>query len=303
MTRQAVVTVGSFDGLHLGHRTVLEEIATRARRTGSRSLVVTFVPHPLEIVNPQAAPQRLTMDDERRELFAQSPVDAVAFLPFTRTLSQYSPEEFVRLLAERFRLRELVIGHDHGFGRGRTGDEHLLQALGAVMGFAVDIVPPVQVDGREVSSTLIRRAVAGGDLATARRHLGRDYGMIGEVVRGAGRGRSLGFPTINIASPDRRKLLPPDGVYAVRVEWDGGRAGGMMHVGPRPTFGDADRTLEAHLFGAPPGLYGRTVKVSWVARLRDVRAFPTPHALREQLGRDRVAARIVLGVPPDGATD
>jgi riboflavin kinase/FMN adenylyltransferase len=303
MSRDAVVTVGSFDGLHLGHQAVLAEIAARARRTSGRSLVVTFAPHPLEIVNPQAAPRRLTLDDERRELFAQTPVDAVAFLPFTRTLSQYSPEEFVRLLLERFHLRELVIGHDHGFGRGRAGDERVLQRLGRELGFAVDVVPAVQVDGREVSSTLVRRALAGGDLATARRHLGRDYSMVGDVVRGAGRGGAvLGFPTINIAVPDRRKLLPPDGVYAVRVEWASGASGGMMNMGPRPTFDDMAPTIEAHLFGGTPELYGRAVKIAWVARLRDTRAFPSAAALREQLQRDRIAALTALGVPHTHAT-
>lgn len=298
-----VLTVGSFDGLHLGHRAVLAEIAARARRTGGRSLVVTFVPHPLEVVNPQAAPPRLTLDDERRELFAQSPVDAVAFLPFTRQLSQYSPEDFVELLLRRFMLRELVIGHDHGFGRGRSGDERLVRELGRVRGFSVDVVGAVRVDGREVSSTLIRRAIAGGDLATAARHLGRPYAMLGEVVRGEGRGRTLGFPTINIEVPDRRKLLPPHGVYAVRVEWAGGQSGAMMHMGPRPTFGDARPTLEAHLFAAAPDLYGTSVKVSWIARLRDVRAFPDAAALRVQLAADRAAALAALGVPSGGATD
>jgi len=300
--RDTVVTVGSFDGLHLGHRAVLAEIAERARRAGRHSLVVTFVPHPLEVVNPHAAPPRLTLDDERRELFAQSPVDAVAFLPFTRHLSQYSPEAFVELLLERFGMRDLVIGHDHGFGRGRSGDERLLQTLGAARGFSVDVVGAIRVDGREVSSTLIRRALAGGDLATAARHLGRPYSMIGEVVRGEGRGRTLGFPTINIEVPDRRKLLPPDGVYAVRVEWPHGQSGAMMHMGPRPTFGDTRPTLEAHLFGAAPDLYGAAVKVSWMARLRDVRAFAGPDALRAQLLLDREEALAALAVPSNGAT-
>jgi riboflavin kinase/FMN adenylyltransferase len=294
---QVVLTVGSFDGLHRGHQAVLEEIADRARRTGRRSVAVTFTPHPLEVVNPQAAPPLLTLDDERRELFAQSPVDAVAFLPFTRTLSRYSPEAFVDLLRRRFRLRELVIGHDHGFGRGRAGDVRLLQELGARDGFAVDVVPPVEVDGREVSSTLVRRAVAGGDLETAARHLGRRYGMTGTVVAGAGRGRGLGYPTINVEVADRRKLLPPDGVYAVRAEWPHGAAAGMMHMGPRPTYDETARTLEAHLFDTAEDLYGRVVKITWVARLRDVMRFPDPDALRRQLDRDRVAALGALGVP------
>jgi riboflavin kinase/FMN adenylyltransferase len=298
MNGRTVVTVGSFDGLHLGHRAVLTEIARRARRSGHRSLVVTFTPHPLEIVNPQAAPPLLTLDDERRELLAQSPVDAVAFMPFTRELSLYPPEQFVRLLLERFALAELVIGHDHGFGRGRAGDMRLLQRLGATLGFAVDVVSAIAVDGREVSSTLIRRALAGGDLGTAARHLGRPYSMTGTVARGAARGRGLGYPTINVAVPDSRKLLPPDGVYAVRAEWAGGTAGGMMHIGPRPTFAEADRTLEAHLFDRDDDLYGATVKITWLARLRDVMDFGSPEALRRQLEHDASTARRILAVPP-----
>jgi riboflavin kinase/FMN adenylyltransferase len=298
MNGQTIVTAGSFDGLHLGHRAVLEEIAARARRTGCRSLAVTFTPHPLEVVNPQAAPPLLTLDDERRELFAQSPVDAVVFLPFTRELSHYPPEAFVRLLLDRFALVELVIGHDHGFGRGRAGDMRLLQQLGGELGFAVDVVRAVTVDGKEVSSTLIRRALAGGDLDTAARHLGRRYSMTGTVVRGAARGRELGYPTINVAGPDARKLLPPDGVYAVRVEWADGAADGMMHIGPRPTFGDAARSLEVHLFDRGGDLYDVTVKVTWVARLRDVTNFASVEGLRRQLERDREAARRALAVPP-----
>jgi len=301
MNGRTVVTVGSFDGLHLGHRAVLEEIAARARRSGHRSIVVTFTPHPLEIVNPQAAPPLLTLDDERRELFAQSPVDAVAFIPFTRELSHYPPERFVQLLLDRFALVELVIGHDHGFGRGRAGDMRLLQQLGAQRGFAVDVVPAVSVDGREVSSTLIRRALAGGDLATAARLLGRPYSMTGTVIRGVARGRELGYPTINVAVPDPRKLLPPDGVYAARVEWAGGTAGAMMHIGPRPTFAEAGRSLEAHLFDRGEDLYDRVVKITWVARLRDVREFGSAEALRRQLERDAAAARRALAVPR-GAT-
>jgi riboflavin kinase/FMN adenylyltransferase len=298
MSPPTVVTVGSFDGLHLGHRAVLAEIAQRAARTGRRSLAVTFTPHPLEIVNPPAAPPLLTLDDERRELFAQSPVDSVAFIPFTRELSQYPPERFVHLLLERFALVELVIGHDHGFGRGRAGDMRLLLQLGAERGFGVDVVPAVTVDGREVSSTLIRRAVAGGDLDTAARHLGRRYSMTGIVERGASRGRALGYPTINVAVPDRRKLLPPDGVYAARVEWADGAAAAMMHMGPRPTFGEAGRSIEAHLLENGRELYGETVKITWMARLRDVISFASSQELRSQLQRDAATARRVLAVPP-----
>jgi len=293
----SVITVGTFDGVHLGHHRVLEEIAERARRSGRRSLLVTFEPHPLEIVNPPAAPPLLTLAHERREVLAQSELDAVVILRFTRELSQLSAEEFVRLLMRRYHLRELVIGFDHGMGRGRTGDVAVLRDLGRRLDVAVDVVEAVAVDGRSVSSTLIRRAIAGGDLAHAARFLGRPYSLTAPVVPGAGRGRTIGYRTINLELPDHRKLLPPDGVYAVRVEWARGTSGGMMHQGPRPTFGDARRSIEVHLFDPvpdAPDLYGQQVKLSWVSRLREVQAFASAQALRHQLDNDFAAARAAL---------
>jgi len=286
-----VVTVGTFDGVHLGHLAVLREIASRARAAGRHSLLVTFEPHPLEVVNPQAAPLLLTTGPERREVLAQTELDYAAFLRFDRTLASYEPERFVReILLERCRMKELVIGHDHGFGRGRSGDVETLSRLGATDGFAVDIVGSVEVGGHAVSSTAIRRAVAGGDLGTARRLLGRPYAVSGRVVPGAGRGRTLGIPTINVAEVPDRKLLPPDGVYAAIVEWRNGRAGGMLNQGPRPTFGESSRSLEVNLFGVDENLYGDWVRVEWVERLREIRSFTSPAALKKQLERDRAVA-------------
>jgi riboflavin kinase/FMN adenylyltransferase len=292
--RGTVATVGTFDGVHLGHRQVLQEIARRAGRAGRRSLLVTFEPHPMEVVNPRAAPPLLTLRDERAEYLAQCELDIVVFMTFTRALSQYSPEAFVQLLYDRFHMRELVIGHDHGFGRGRAGDVALLRRLGQRLGFDVDVVEEVDVAGRPVSSTLVRRAVAGGDLETAARQLGRPYSLIGRVVRGSRRGHNLGYPTINLARPDPRKLLPPDGVYAVTAEWRAGRAAGMMHQGPRPTFGDSGRSIEIHLFDVDAELYDVTVKISWIARLRDVREFRSTDDLKQQLDKDFAAARAAL---------
>lgn len=282
-----VVTVGSFDGMHRGHLAVLEEIASRAEAIACRSLLVTFEPHPMEVVNPAAAPLRLTTPVERLEVLAQTPLDAVAILRFDEALRGRDPEAFVReVLVARFGVRELVIGEDHGFGRGRAGDVRTLRDLGARLGFSVDVVPPVQDDGQAISSTRVRQAVAAGELATAARLLGRPYAMTAEVERGAGRGRTIGVPTANLRTPPR-KQLPPDGVYAVRVEWAGGRALGMLNQGPRPTVGDPARTVEVHLFDVAPDLYGAVVRLEWVAWLRDVRRFENLEALRRQLGEDR----------------
>jgi len=294
MTPETVITVGTFDGVHLGHHRVLEEIAERARNSGRRSLLVTFDPHPLEVVNPQAAPPLLTVGRERYEILAQSKLDLLVMLAFDRRLSQYTPEQFVRLLIERFGLRELVIGHDHGFGKGRAGDAELLRVLGRELGFAVDVVPEVAVDNRPVSSSRVRRAVAGGDLETAARLLARPYSALATVVRGVTRGRRLGFRTVNLELADPRKLLPPDGVYAVRGEWGRTAATGMMHQGGRPTFGEEERSLEVHLLDVNEDLYGQEVKVSWVTRLRDVRQFPSAESLAEQLARDLEATRAAL---------
>jgi len=289
-----VVTVGSFDGVHIGHGAVLREIAARARAAGRASVLVTFEPHPMEIVNPAAAPLLLTTPVERREILAQSELDYAVILRFDERLRAMSPEAFVGMLRERLRLRELVIGEDHGFGRGRAGDVATLKVLGSRFGFAVDVVPPVRdaVAGI-VSSSRIRTAIAHGDLGLARRMLGRPFTLTGVVAPGARRGRSIGVPTVNLPVP-LRKALPPDGVYAVWVEWPRGRAGGMLNQGPRPTVGDLARTIEAHLFDFDGDLYGAWVRIEWVARIRDTRRFESLDALRAQLAEDEITARALL---------
>src|SRR5207247_457214 len=198
------------------------------------------------------------------------------------------------VLRARFGMQELVLGYDHGFGRGRAGDVEMVRRLAREDGFAMDVVPAVTDDGQAISSSLIRTAVAHGDLASAERGLGRPYSLRAVVERGAGRGRTIGVPTINLTSPDPRQLLPPDGVYAVRGEVDGTRSAGMMNQGPRPTFGVHARGLEIHLFAFSGDLYGVTVTVEWVRRLRDTRTFPSRQALVDQIERDAVAARAVL---------
>jgi riboflavin kinase/FMN adenylyltransferase len=307
----SVVTVGTFDGVHLGHHAVLEEMTHRANASGRTSILVTFEPHPLEVVNPAAAPPRLTTADERLEVLVTSAIDRVVTLHFDRAMAAMQPDEFVdQILIGRCGMSELVIGHDHGFGRGRQGGVDTLRALGETRGFPVVVVPPVTIaGGATVSSTVIRRAVAGGDLGSAAKHLGREYAFLGTVERGAQRGRTLGFPTLNFAmSP--RKLLPPDGVYAVVVDTPAGRFGGMMNQGHRPTFNDGRRLLEVHLFGYEGDLYHRQLRVTWVAPLRDVRRFDGEAALRQQLEQDRHDAKAALAkahpdleAPPTGLSE
>lgn len=285
---ERVVTVGSFDGVHRGHHAVVEEIAARARLAGRQSLLVTFEPHPIEVVRPAMAPRRLTTAAERLEALATTALDAVAVLRFDDALRAMSAEAFVReVLLGRFGMRELVIGEDHGLGRGRAGDVEVLRQLGSALGFGVDVVRPVlDPSGEAVSSTRIREAVAAGRLDEAAGWLGRRYAVSAGVVRGAGRGRTLGFPTANLAVPPE-KQLPPEGVYAVRVEWRGGQALGMLNQGPRPTVGSATPTLEVHLFDTTADRYGAWLRVEWVGWLRAIRRFDSLDALQGQLREDR----------------
>ena len=291
-----VVTVGTFDGVHCGHRDVLDRLTSRSAATGHASLLLTFEPHPLQVLNPESAPALLTTREEKLELLEPTGLDYVAIVPFTPGLARQSATEFVDdVLIRRFRMSELLVGHDHGFGRGREGDITLLRSLGVSRGFAVDVVTPVLTEsGEAVSSTLVRRAIADRDLDRARALLGRPYSVRGHVVAGASRGRLLGYPTLNIDPDSRRKLLPPDGVYAVQVVGSRGRFDGMMNLGGRPTFGDDRRALEAHLFDADGDFYGDRVEVAFVARLRDTVRFPDPDALVAQLRRDADAARRAL---------
>jgi len=217
-------------------------------------------------------------------------------VPFTPQLAAYSAENFVELILRRcFRLRELLIGYDHGFGRQRAGNVEVLKTLGDRDGFRVEVVDPVSgPDGHSISSTSIRRAIAGGDLHRAAESLGRPYSVSGRVVKGAQRGRTIGFPTLNLGAPPPRKLLPPEGVYAVRVQTPGGPAGGMMNLGPRPTFGDLTTSLEAHLFNTTGDFYDADVRIDFVVRLRETRKFASVEQLSKQLAQDERDARNAL---------
>jgi riboflavin kinase/FMN adenylyltransferase len=291
-----IVTVGTFDGVHRGHLAVLSTLLREADRTGLEPLLVSFEPHPLEVLKPAEAPRLLSPGEERLEALATAGVRRVALLPFTPTLARYTAEDFVdRVLRPAYDMRRLLIGYDHGFGRGRSGDVDTLRRLGESRGFAVDVVPPVIGSaGQAISSSAIRRAITAGDLDSAAEWLGRRYTVAGRVVSGHRRGRLIGYPTLNVEPPSPRKLVPPFGVYAVVVDTLRGRFGGMMNLGPRPTFEDQSMSIEVHLFDADADFYGQRVRVEFVERLRETMRFPSVDALVAQLGRDERAARGAL---------
>jgi riboflavin kinase/FMN adenylyltransferase len=253
-------------------------------------------------VNPVAAPLLLTTSEEKIEVLAETGLEYFAVLPFTHSLASYGAEEFVdEVLRRRFRMTELLIGYDHGFGHRRAGNVNVLKSLGGQRGFDVEVVEAVSLeDGQHVSSTSIRRAIAGGDLERAAAGLGRPYSVSGSVVAGNSRGRDLGFATINLSAVSSRKLLPPEGVYAVMVQTPRGKFGGMMNLGPRPTFGDSELSIEAHLFDVDADFYGMRVRVDFIAFLRETRKFGNAAELVRQLEKDRENA--LLALTPLGGT-
>jgi riboflavin kinase/FMN adenylyltransferase len=291
----AVVTVGTFDGVHRGHHEVLTDLARRADASGRQSVLVTFDPHPLRIVRPAEAPQLLTPTAEKKPLLAESGVHRAVILEFTKELQHLSARDFVtRILLGHLDMRELVIGYDHGFGRGREGSAEMMQELGHELGFAVEVVDAVRLEGEPVSSSRIRRALAAGDVRQAMLCLGRPYSLQGVVVHGQQRGRDLGFPTANISIADPEKLLPLEGIYAV-FGWVGERrVPGLLHLGPRPTFPGDSPTVELYLMDFSGDLYGQELRVELRHRLREIRPYESAEALIAQMRADEVAGRALL---------
>ncbi len=292
------ITVGTFDGVHRGHQDVIARLAARARDRSLESALLTFEPHPLHLLRPESAPQLLTPGREKLDVLTSTGVDLIITLPFTRDIANLDAERFViEILRDRFRMRELLIGHDHGFGRGRAGGVDVLQRLGSELNFPVTVVDPIRdAVGDVISSSSIRRAISSGRLDAASDALGRAYSVVGTVERGEARGRRLGFPTLNLGGIPAVKLLPPEGVYAVRVAYGGTVHGGMLSTGPRPAFGDMRPTFEVHLFDVGGDWYGREVRVDLVARLRDILPFSSADALVARMRDDEREARAALTV-------
>ena len=293
----SVVALGAFDGIHLAHQKILATARTRARALGLRALACTFDPHPLAVLQPERAPVPITELAENLARIAEQGLDTAVVIVFTREFSLLEAEAFVKdVLVGRLKAREVVVGFNHTFGRGARGNARLLAELGPQYGFVAHVIPPLVVDGVVVSSSAIRQALAAGDVAWARKFLGHPYTVRGRVLRGKGRGRQLGFPTANL-KPERELIVPP-GVYAARAAWEGGRAGAVVNVGIRPTFGEGEYWVEAYLLDFAGDLYDSVLVLEFEERIRPEQKFPDVEALRAQVASDVATAARLLGISP-----
>jgi riboflavin kinase/FMN adenylyltransferase len=289
------LAIGVFDGVHLGHRAVIERAVADARKAGGTAVVVTFDPHPIRLLRPQIAPRLLTSTPHKIRLIRALGAEHLLIIPFDRAFAATPPAEFIRALAAAAKpLREICVGFEWSFGKDRAGNLALLEELGRELGFDEVGVPAVEIEGKVVSSTLIRGAVEAGDLATAARFLGREFTLLGTVTKGAQLGRTLGFPTANLSAHNEQ--FPPNGVYAVAVARGAQALWGVANIGIRPTLEKAsgERVIEVHLFDFAEEIYGEDLEITFRRHLRPERKFPSLDALREQIAADAREARAVF---------
>ncbi len=296
----AVVTSGTFDGVHRGHQTILARLTEIAKDSNGQSVLTTYWPHPRTVVSNDSQDLKLlTTLDEKVELLDQAGVDHLVIIPFTRSFSQLSSEEFIQqVLIDKIGTKKLVIGYDHRFGRDRQGGFDYIQAHQSEYGFEVEEIPRQDVEAVGVSSSKIRTALSEGNIHTANLFLGRQYNLTGTVVKGQQLGRSIGFPTANLQVDDPNKLVPANGVYAVDVNYGGQTFGGMLNIGFRPTVAGTNQTIETYIFDFDKDIYGEHITLRFRDFLRPEQKFDGLPALVAQLNRDEQAARAVLASPP-----
>jgi riboflavin kinase/FMN adenylyltransferase len=291
--KNPVLTIGNFDGIHLGHQSLLQKVRERAKAIKGTSMVITFHPHPAQILRPGRSPKQIVSDDHKIDLIFQFGIEAVLSIPFTREFSQIPARSFIGdILVTRIGMKEIVVGYDYTFGNKREGNIHLLQELGETLGFIVHIHPPVTIGNHLVSSTRVRELSSSGAMEEARLLLGRPFCLTGKIIAGKGIGRSLlGFPTANLDPVE--KLIPQRGVYVVRVESPQGLFYGVTNVGFNPTFADGKTiSIETFIFNFNDDLYGKNIKVFFLKRLRGERTFSGPEALKSQINKDIEQAKI-----------
>jgi riboflavin kinase/FMN adenylyltransferase len=285
-----VVTIGNFDGVHLGHRAILEKVVAEARTSGGTALVLSFDPHPSRVLAPDRAPCLLTTEEQKLRLLEAAGVDAMLITPFTLDFSRLSPQAFLEeIVSRRLKAAAVCIGANFRFGHRQAGDASLLVTLGKQLGFAVHVVEPVTVRGQLASSSVIRRLVCDGDVRVAARLLGRPFALTGDVQRGEGRGRQLGFPTLNFVP--EQECLPPNGVYVTETVVAGQVHASATNVGVRPTFDASRFQVESHLLDFSDDLQPSRLEVLFHDRLRDERKFPSPDVLKVQIASDVACAR------------
>ena len=292
-----VAATGFFDGVHAGHRAVLQVLKDTAREEGEESAVVTFWPHPRNVLQQDASTFRLLNTlEEKKELIYRFGIDNVYVVPFTKDFSQLSTTEFMKeYLVDRFHADTLIIGYDHRLGRSSTASREELAALAATVGLRTRIVEEVHCGDRKVSSTQIRNALAAGEVREAAGMLGYRYSLLGVVVAGNRLGRTMGFPTANMELYEPLKIVPANGVYAVEAEVLGQRYGGVCNIGTRPTVGAGNaRTIETNIFGFNDDIYGLDLRISFIERIRDEHRFSSMEDLRHQLENDRKIAETLL---------
>lgn len=294
----SVVTSGTFDGVHRGHQKILERLTEVARANNGQSVLLTYWPHPRTVVsNDSQNLKLLTTLDEKIALLEQAGVDHLVVIPFTRSFSQLTSEEFIQsILIDKIRTRKLVIGYDHRFGRDREGGFDYIQKHQAEYGFEVEEIPRQDVEAVGVSSSKIRQALAEGQVQTTIKFLGRPYNLNGTVVKGRQLGRTIGFPTANLQVDDANKLIPANGVYAVEVLYKGQTFGGMTNIGFRPTVAGTHQTIETYIFDFDKDIYGEHIRLLFREFIRYEQKFSGLPALIEQLGKDQAQARTLLGL-------
>jgi riboflavin kinase/FMN adenylyltransferase len=293
-TEDSVITIGVFDGVHLGHKQLISELIKQAKQKKSLSGVVTFRQHPEDLLSAGKKLPFLTDITTRTSLLKEAGVDFVVPLTFSTDLAQMDAKAFMKLLQDNLKMRGLVIGPDFALGKDRKGDIEALAKLGKEMNFSVTVVPPLTLNGETVSSTAIRQALANGDMEKYKKLTGRSFSLHGKVVTGEGRGEGLGFPTANL-EVSKGQAIPPDGVYCGLAYIDGNTLPTMTNIGYNPTFGNDERTIESFIIDYSGDLYGHKISVDFISRLRDEIKFKNINELKRQVANDVKRGKEILG--------